>query len=1000
VRTRASALIGRIAELAAAANRLRGDGPACFLIGEPGVGKSRLLAEVSQQARADGLIVARGRASSVGPVSPLRPFAEALAGIHRSGLLPDDNLGGYRPLLARVLPELTGPASGEAPPLVAFAEAVLRLLSTLGGSAAGCLLVLEDLHDADPDSLAVLEYLLDNAGPPIALLGALRDEPSQARELLVAAERRGAAELLPIRPLDRLHTDLLVAACLGTDRPAVPVTELAWRNTAGNPLAVEELLYHLIDDGQLDQRGVDWQLSPTLAVAPPPSMLQLIGSRLSRMDQLARQLVVTAAVYGEQFPLPTTRATLGIGETGFLYALRDAIAAQLIVAERPGWCRFHHPLTHAAMLELVHPTERRRAATALAETILTEDPERTGPTCRAAARLLVEAGQLDRAGDLYAHAGKLALGSGSIEVAVADLGEAMRLQAPDKPPPPALLSDLVRALWRAGQFDRALELVDQLAPAQTGLDRQHRAKLHVDLAWACGSSGKMEQARLQLARARTLAAGTNSALLDMYSDATAARLSFRPYSVAAPTVERLARTIAEAAERLTRTAVDATERAMAAEVTGRASAVLLLYLQNQDRHQEEVQCRQRMASFAEEHGIASWVLDLRCANLRAASIIEQCWEDGDDLPVRAYRDQVREQGDVMHALSLDRLLWLHETMVSDGSLASVVNGLTDCIAEFSRLGDDEQAQWAQSGLLTTAALRADRSAMRDVITRYRTATPSPVLALDMRISSAFCLALEGRDGEALSTLRDLDRRNLIGPYYTSFPLGLLLLLGTLTGATSPEQITLALTSTCQIRWTRLFLHWAAAVHAGRRSDRAEVQRHAALAAQAAEIYPVARHLAARLVAPAAVADGWGHPIEDLRAAEAWFHEQGVTVAARTCRDLLRSLGVPVQQRRNGTAGIPADLRAAGITVREYEVGMLLREHLGNRDIGQRLHISPRTVEKHIAGLTAKLNLPDRRALIDRMADGEVAGNGNHNQPRRTASAPAANRLGAPNRRSR
>lgn len=157
------------------------------------------------------------------------------------------------------------------------------------------------------------------------------------------------------------------------------------------------------------------------------------------------------------------------------------------------------------------------------------------------------------------------------------------------------------------------------------------------------------------------------------------------------------------------------------------------------------------------------------------------------------------------------------------------------------------------------------------------------------------------------------------------------------------------------------------MHAGRRGDRAEGERRAALAAADAEIFPMARHLAARLVAPVAAADGWGTPIVDLRAAEAWFHEQGVPAAARSCRDVLRSLGASVQHRRDGVAAVPARLRAAGITAREYEVGLLVREHLGNRDIGRRLHISPRTVEKHITALLTKLTAPDRRTLIERIA---------------------------------
>jgi DNA-binding CsgD family transcriptional regulator len=968
MRTRASSLVGREFELTAALGRLHSGGPACFFVGEPGVGKSRLITEVSQRAQAEGWIVARGRASSVEPASPLRPFAEALAAVQRQGLMPDDDLGGYRPLLARVLPDLAGSAQlgpVEAQPLVAFAEAVLRLLSTLGRSAAGCLLVLEDLHDADPDSIAVLDYLLDNTlGSPIAPLGALRDQRGDAQDLLVAAERRGAAELLPIRPLDRAHTDLLVAACLGSDRPAEQVSELAWRNTAGNPLAVEELLYHLIDDGQLDQRGEDWQLSTTPAVAPPPSMLQLIGSRLSRMDQLAHRLVATAAVYGEQFPLPTARAALGLDEADFLDALGDATAAQLIVADRPGSYRFHHPLTHAAVLELTSPADRRWAATALAEATLAKGQDSTEASYRTAARLFAEAGQSARAGELYARTGKRALQNDAVEWAVADLTEAVRLQAADRPLPVDLVRDLVRALWRTGQLDRALELVDRLGPAPADPDPQHRAELHADLAWACCSSGRLEQARLQLARARSLAAGTNSTVLNLHCDAIAARLSVDPPVAADPAAERLARATAEAAERLARTTVDPTERAVAAEVAGRAWRVFLACLRSQDRHQEESRYLQRLAVFAEEHELTNLA-----RNLRQLTILDQWADSGDDLPVRAFRDQMRQQGDVMRVLRLDTHLWAHEAMVSNGSLAAAATGLTNCLAEARRLGDIEKVQWAQGALLVTAALRADRSAMAEVLARCDTADPSPTLAHDMGSASAFCLALEGRDGEALAALHDIDRRNLTGPYYISISLGLHLLLGSLASTTTEEQITEACASSAQVRWTRQFLHWAAAVHAGRRGDRAEAQRHADQAAAEAKIYPIARHLAARLVAPAAHAAGWGSPIEDLRAAEAWFHEQGVSAAARSCRDVLRALGVRVQQRRDGVTAVPAELRAAGVTAREYEVGLLVREHLGNRDIGQRLHISPRTVEKHIAGLLTKLNLPDRRALIDRMADG-------------------------------
>jgi DNA-binding CsgD family transcriptional regulator len=123
-----------------------------------------------------------------------------------------------------------------------------------------------------------------------------------------------------------------------------------------------------------------------------------------------------------------------------------------------------------------------------------------------------------------------------------------------------------------------------------------------------------------------------------------------------------------------------------------------------------------------------------------------------------------------------------------------------------------------------------------------------------------------------------------------------------------------------------------------------------------------------LTALAAAADGWGRPIDDLRAAEAWFHRHDIRAAARSCRDVLRTLGAPIQYRRDGTDAVPPRLRAAGVTAREYEICLLVRDHLDNRTIGERLHISHRTVEKHVATLLAKLTVPNRRALIDRITE--------------------------------
>ncbi|HXV92603.1 MAG TPA: LuxR C-terminal-related transcriptional regulator, partial [Pseudonocardia sp.] len=127
-------------------------------------------------------------------------------------------------------------------------------------------------------------------------------------------------------------------------------------------------------------------------------------------------------------------------------------------------------------------------------------------------------------------------------------------------------------------------------------------------------------------------------------------------------------------------------------------------------------------------------------------------------------------------------------------------------------------------------------------------------------------------------------------------------------------------------------------------------------------YPTSRHLGLRLLGEAALHGGWGDPVGWLRTAEAHFHRAEVPAVAGACRALLRRAGARVSQRRTGADKIPAELRSAGVTVREFEVLRLLVGRLGNREIADRLHLSPRTVERHVSSLITKLDLPNRIAL--------------------------------------
>jgi len=164
-------------------------------------------------------------------------------------------------------------------------------------------------------------------------------------------------------------------------------------------------------------------------------------------------------------------------------------------------------------------------------------------------------------------------------------------------------------------------------------------------------------------------------------------------------------------------------------------------------------------------------------------------------------------------------------------------------------------------------------------------------------------------------------------------------------------------------WSEAALRYGDAVALGRRRDRAAaaeaVVRGDALLAWA----PLLLHLYRRLVAEAALADGWGEPAVWLREALAFFEDLGLDRAAAACRGLLRKAGTPPARRRRPPARAPAPLAALGVTAREMDVLELVVEGLPNAEIGRRLFMSGRTVESHVASLLRRTATVNRAQLI-------------------------------------
>ncbi|MEV0743562.1 helix-turn-helix transcriptional regulator [Streptomyces sp. NPDC050549] len=237
--------------------------------------------------------------------------------------------------------------------------------------------------------------------------------------------------------------------------------------------------------------------------------------------------------------------------------------------------------------------------------------------------------------------------------------------------------------------------------------------------------------------------------------------------------------------------------------------------------------------------------------------------------------------------------------------------------------------------------------------------------LAFSLARTMCALLEEDRDQAIRELQAAAtlERDIPSIYPLSGPHGIGLLLDALSGTVDRARYEeVSTTASSGIRWNRQFCLFANAVLLGRERRGDEAEEAMDMALHAAAPYPTALALGLRLVADAAHEDGWGDPVVWLRRAEHHFHHNDVPAVANACRAALRRLGAPVHQRRIGTSNIPQELRACGVTVREFEVFTLLAEHRSNKGIGDHLHISPRTVEKHIASLIAKTDEVSRAAL--------------------------------------
>jgi DNA-binding CsgD family transcriptional regulator len=512
-------LVGRQAEFAVLDGGLEraiaGEPTAIVVGGEAGVGKSRLVHELSQRAGDAGARVLVGGCVEFGgegiPFGPLVEVLRSLAselGIDELGT----RLGPARGEVARLFPELeAGDHARSADDGASrVPELVLGLLSRLAAERP-LVLVFEDVQWADRSTLDLVALLVRGLTGSVLLICTVRfDELHRAhpfRRMAGRWEQQRSVERLELERLGAEEVSAQIQAIID-QRPDGELVELVFERSEGIPLFVEELL-GAVRDGRIKQDYL------------PPSLRDVLLARVDLLSEDAQHVLRVASASGRWAPERLLAVAVGTGEDKLYAALREIVEHQLLIVDPSGrGYAFRHALARAAVYEDLLPGERSRLHRAYAEA-LEQDPSLAGPGIGVPAMLAhhwVAAHNLPkalaasvRAGDAVAAASAPAEAQRHYELALelwAGVPDAHELAGRTYG---ELLDDAAHAAWHGGSADRALALFDQaLAEADSGDDGSRLALLLAEKARLLIDLGRDQEANLALERAVGLLPDTPS----------------------------------------------------------------------------------------------------------------------------------------------------------------------------------------------------------------------------------------------------------------------------------------------------------------------------------------------------------------------------------------------------------------------------------------------------------------------------------------------------------
>ena len=920
-----SSPLGRLTDLlanATATSAYRDGRPAVALVGgEAGIGKTRLLTELIEGAPAGTLVLA-GQAE---PGALGRPF------------------------------ELARSVLGEAP---AHAEDAVRAIVEAVETRVGerrTLVVFEDLHWADAESVAVFERLAGLARPSMLLVGTYRpDELTRrvpAAEMLMRLKRRHQVHQLRLDRLRHVDVAAFLAAVYGRALPPTVVDQL-YSRTGGNPFFLEELLASETEPERLCASPLPWSLA------------ELVQRQLDGVSREERRVVEAAAVLGRRAPFDLLATMTGCDEDVLIGHLRSLVERGLVVEEREDQFSFRHALVRDAVEQQLLGRERRRLhATALAAL----RGERSADLAELA-RHAAGAGAYEELVEIAREGVVHYLASGSTHQALVLALEAL----PEAPDDLLLLEGAARAAWLVGQSTEALPCArhwEELARLSGDLSAEAAAvRVECRLLHELGREAELWPKVAQLEALNDRLPSGEDRARNLACIAQMHMLSFHP----ADAVVWAERAVEEA------DAADA-KAVRAQALVERASALAGL----PDRFDEGA-AAMRLA-LVEAEAAEDWVLVARGLNNMSMYLPSGSAESA-ELVARLREASARAGFDVLRA---EASFHAARYAIAQGDLATAQSDIDEGL-ELMPIGAEIKATWMNHVQVFLSTEQGRLAAADAALAECEVPSAGGVSQLHGRDAAEHAgwhaelrLALAAHRGE-----RNLDVGALVGQ--------------AAAGARHPH-----LAETLET-----VLNTIEAAHLVGLSN-ADVARLVVAPWRQREDWPEAYHVAVEGVM-ASLGSRHEEAVPALRAAlddpslglpayrsaalrVALARSLAATGQRSAAHEAARAARVTLDRwpgwRRDEVDTLLRRLHAAApddddlLSRREREVAALLAEGLSNAELARRLYISPKTAAVHVSNILAKLGMSSRAEVAAwAVRTGVAAGTSGSSQRAATTSA--------------